>query len=135
MSHGADADALADVTRDRRPEAERLRVQERQLPARQLAQEPRDRAGSTASAGLELQSDRAALPARAEELRVDPDRDQRVVALEALGRGLGRRGRGREQRVDARAQAIARERRGGYESRSAEKKVAAVSACVEVSAR
>ncbi len=98
---------------------------------------PQDCARDGAPARLELDRDHAALLRRSERVRgVDAERDERVVALEALGRGLGGRRGGGEERVHAGPQAVAsRPSRRDTKAAPAEKNVAAVSACADVSAR
>ena len=79
----------------------------------QLGEQARDRSRDRAAGGLELERDHASSSGRAEELRVDPDGDEPVVALEALGRGARGLLGGREQRVHADPQPVAAGAAGG----------------------
>ena len=70
-------------------------------------EEPQQRARGLSAGRLQLDDDEVALGPRPEALEVDPERDERVLALEALCSRLGRlRGR-REQGVDPGSQPVA----------------------------
>ena len=104
---GPDVRAVAERARDRRAVRERLRMQEVQLPAGEVVQRADQRPRDRSPGHLELERDHAALPARAEEIDVDADRDEAVVALEPLGGSEHRVLGGREERVDPDAKTIA----------------------------
>ena len=82
-------------------------MQEVQLPAGEVLQRADQRPCDRPARHLELERDHAALPSRPEEIDVDSDRHESVVALEPLGGGEHRLLRGRQERVDPDAEAIA----------------------------
>ena len=84
-------------------------------PARQPLQEPEQRLRRRAPRGLELDDDELLLGARLEPLEVDPERDDPVVAVEALGGGFRGPDRRREQPVHPRPEAVAAGAPGGVD--------------------
>ena len=102
---GPDADPAAKPGRNRGTAGQRLRPQQRQLPARELFHDREQRLRQEPFAGPPLADDHVALLDRVKALGVDPERCQPIVAGEAeRGRGCRLR-RDREQRVDAREEA------------------------------
>ena len=83
-SCGAHADTTTHRSRDGGSEAEGLRVHECCLPARQLFQEPEQGARGRSTGNLELDGDHISLRRRRERVEVEAERNDGVLALEAL---------------------------------------------------
>ena len=118
----SDVRALANRARNGRTESERLRVEERQLPVGQVAEQPRDRAGHAASGRLELDRDHfhaSRLGGRASyRRRSEPARSRPRSALRLRRPSLATlRGARRLARVTGRAGNVAVDRRDGPERR------------------
>ena len=103
----ADVRAISERTRNRGTVREWLRVQQVQLPAVEVTQEPDERTGHRPPRDLELGRDDRSLPVRSEDGRVDSEREQPVIALEALRGGGERLLRRGEERVDPDSQSVA----------------------------
>ena len=76
-------------------------MHERGFPARELLQEPEQSARRRATGDLELDGDHVPLRRRGEHAEVDAERNDGVVAFEALARRLRGLLGGCEKRVDA----------------------------------
>ena len=82
-------------------------MHERGFPARELLQEPKQSARRRATGNLELDGDHVSLRRRGERAEVEAERNDGVLALEAVARRLRGLLRGCEKRVDAGSEAVA----------------------------
>jgi hypothetical protein len=82
-------------------------MDQRRLPAGRVVEKTKQRPCRLPSGRFELDHDDVLLRLRGELVEVDPERDDRVLALEALCGRLGSGRRGREERVDPRSEAVA----------------------------
>ena len=82
-------------------------MHERGFPARELRQEPKQSARRRPTGNLELDGDHISLRRRGERVEVEAERNDDVLALEAVACRLRGLLGGREERVDAGSEAIA----------------------------